>query len=39
MTRPIYLTCSILNFPIYLQVVKFIMQMVISYGGGNNDME
>ena len=28
-----------LNFLIYLQAVKFIMQMVISYGGGNNDME
>ena len=28
-----------LNFFIYLQAVKFIKQMVISYGGGNNDME
>ena len=28
-----------LNFLIYLQAVIFIMQMVISYGGGNNDME
>ena len=28
-----------LNFLIYLQAVKFIIQMIISYGGGNNHIE
>ena len=25
-----------LNFPIYLQAAKFVIQIVIYYGGGNN---
>ena len=39
---PVYVNSRnncILNFLICLQAVKFIIKMVISYGGGNNYME